>query len=154
MLLSIRNSSSSLFQVKKHMVSLVAYRQGSCLHYGYVMVYVLVQNQCLVNESLPFPHTSSFNRTFSIISRLSFNRSLLTTANAYPTPYPLTICFQQLTHRCDRSTLSVTTMLHLSLTRVNSLCVLFVTCTFDVFLFVSITICVFHIFRVLTSITE
>ena len=136
------------------MGSLVAYRQGSCLHYGYVTVYVLVENQCLVSESLPFSHTSPLNRTFSIISRLSFNLSLLTTANAYPTPYPLILSFQQLTHRCDRSTLSVTTTLHLSLTRVNSLCVLFVTCTFDVFLFVSITICVFHIFRVLTSITE
>ena len=32
---------------------LVAYRQGSCLSYGYVMMYVLVDSRCLVSESSP-----------------------------------------------------------------------------------------------------
>jgi hypothetical protein len=133
---------------------LVAYRRGSGLHYGYVMVYVLVDDQCLVSESLLFLQTFSLNRTFSIILRLSFNLFLLTKANAYPTPYRLTLSFLLLTHRCDRSTLSVSTKHHLSLICLSSLYVLFVICTFDVFLFLSITICVSHISPVLTSITE
>ena len=133
---------------------LVAFRQGSSLHYGYIMVYVLIDKQCLVSESPSYSLASSLNRTLSVKFRLSFNLSPLTTGNAYPTLYWLTLSFQLLTHRCDLSTLSVSTKLHLSLSRLSSLCVLFVTCTFDVFLFVSITICVFHIFRVLSNTTE
>jgi hypothetical protein len=133
---------------------LVAYRQGSGLHYGYIMVYVLIDKQCFVSLLLSCPLASSLNRTFSIESRLSFNRLPLSTENAYPRPYRLILSFQPLTHRCDLYTLSVRKKLHLSRTRLSLLCVLFVICTFDVFLFVSITICVFHIFRVLTNTTE
>ena len=133
---------------------LVAYRQGSGLHYGYVMVYVLIDTRCLVSESLHYPFTSSMADTSSIAFRLWFNLWLLMKENAYQTHYRLILYFQLLTHRCDLSTLSVKTQLHLSRTHPSSLYVPFMICMFDAFLFVSIIIYVLHIFRVLTSITE
>lgn len=67
-------------------------RQDSGLHYGYAMMYVLVDNRCLVSQLLPSPLTSCLNQTFSCTFRLSFNLWLLTKrqclSNALTT-YPL-----------------------------------------------------------------